>query len=1302
MTFDFIFSKRHLSRPAVRKSFSTYCLKPTNTLLSSREVLNLTKLKPSFLNPTFSPKSGKVSKSNLLSFLRLHLASPENIQSWAERTLPNGQVVGEVTNAKTVDFLTLNPEQGGLFCEQIFGPVHNFKCSCEQNKLTPENPVCLVCGVEFISSQSRRYKMGFIKLISPATHIWYFKAAPRSLISVLLDSKKKDLEAVRFSSKHLTFNTKSFQKNLVFRNLWPLLKAPFLTASLPKKRFEFFYHSQWGAFSGFSEQLMTSGIPVFRTAYLGTFPFFLVSRQLRNEKPSSQTQWLSKLLNSLQSQNFSKKVNRTFKTSYSPSKTKVFLDNPSVTSKLAPTVLEDFYKQKFPHIGSFPNSKNDFSLQQTSYSPFSFLNFKAFGFFKPRRGIGRFSVTNCFFEFFNANSPVIVSLFDYQLSLKSVNVQTSYSHLNGKTYGDQKRKPSDFLKKKDDFSEANLKGNPWFFKSQSHFPFVFTEVSKKGSLSFWTTSGSKKRNLNQNLKLGFPFGLSTKTVRVLKKPNQTRTFEKQKKKIYQAQKGSPSFKQTLQVFKTDFLKTKKVPCNPVGTFNYRFWCSRKMVSSFQRSFMISVCKTLKKQSPLLKTPFFVILLNHQVRIQFAFQPLRTLKRPLWCLPSPKKKVWNSKNVYEFSQQLKTHLVLTQPPLLNNYYTLSQDSEWTTVEDLDVFRTYWSPKAKSTDRLVPAYLERGVVFDVDTTGGSALKLLLGTLTPVNSKNPPLPLLSQSLLATLEKTNQDIDNLEQSLELVAQNSKAFGFKNQALKTTKNGNRTFETSYSPKTLLAHDHGFTQFNLAYQIQSTFQKWSALLALRSKLLRRLKMIRGFIHSKVLPEWMVLSVLPVLPPTLRPILSLESDQVAIADLNKFYQTILFRNQRLKRFYLDYESVKKPSEKRYAQQVLQEAVDALIENGKGSPMITTPNQRPLKSLSDLLKGKKGRFRQNLLGKRVDYSGRSVIVVGPQLKLHECGLPKEMAFELFQPFLIRRMLSKKLAVSFTGAKKLLQLSPDSFLSVLNEVMQDHPVFLNRAPTLHRLGIQAFQPKLILGRTILLHPLVCNAFNADFDGDQMAVHIPLSKKACSEAWKFMGSRNQLVSPATGEPMLLPSQDMVLGCYYLTTHDSLQRQRQLRQSPWLVCLEKSEKTAAFQTVLTKVILDRNGFPILKRQTHRPSFLSISKAYSNYFTESDPVLLALNQNWVHFHDPIWLRWNAYFESSLVRESSLELRLDKHGNSLSITPTTQTSWNFQKKLVVRYLKTTAGRVLMNQVISDSHFPTRKVESLLTQNKFSNQ
>ncbi len=318
----------------------------------------------------------------------------------------------------------------------------------------------------------------------------------------------------------------------------------------------------------------------------------------------------------------------------------------------------------------------------------------------------------------------------------------------------------------------------------------------------------------------------------------------------------------------------------------------------------------------------------------------------------------------------------------------------------------------------------------------------------------------------------------------------------------------------------------LSEGLREEMQKTSSE-AKRKKLGKRLKVIDAFKESGLRPEWVVLEVIPVLPPDLRPLVPLDGGRFATSDLNDLYRRVINRNNRLKRLLeLDAPEIIIRNEKR----MLQEAVDVLFDNGRRGKTVTGPNKRPLKSLSDMLKGKQGRFRQNLLGKRVDYSGRSVIVIGPDLRLHQCGLPKKMALELFKPFIYNKLVIKGFVTSIKAAKKLVEKETPEVWDTLDEVVREYPILLNRAPTLHRLGIQAFEPILVEGKAIQLHPLVCTAFNADFDGDQMAVHVPLSLEAQIEARALMMSTNNILSPANGEPIIVPSQDIVLGLYYLT----------------------------------------------------------------------------------------------------------------------------------------------------------------------------
>jgi len=301
----------------------------------------------------------------------------------------------------------------------------------------------------------------------------------------------------------------------------------------------------------------------------------------------------------------------------------------------------------------------------------------------------------------------------------------------------------------------------------------------------------------------------------------------------------------------------------------------------------------------------------------------------------------------------------------------------------------------------------------------------------------------------------------------------------------------------------------------------------KSKLIKRLRLLDSLISSETDPTWMIMDVLPVTPPDLRPMVQLDGGRFATSDLNDLYRRVINRNNRLQRLLeMGAPEIIVRNEKR----MLQEAVDALIDNGRRGRTVVGPNNRALKSLSNIIEGKQGRFRQNLLGKRVDYSGRSVIVVGPTLKLNQCGLPKEMAIELFKPFVVNKLIERGYVQNIKSAKKKIERSEAIVWDILEEVIDGHPVLLNRAPTLHRLGIQAFEPKLVEGRAIQLHPLVCTAFNADFDGDQMAVHVPLSIEAQTEARMLMLATNNILAPATGKPIITPSQDMVLGMYYLT----------------------------------------------------------------------------------------------------------------------------------------------------------------------------
>lgn len=330
------------------------------------------------------------------------------------------------------------------------------------------------------------------------------------------------------------------------------------------------------------------------------------------------------------------------------------------------------------------------------------------------------------------------------------------------------------------------------------------------------------------------------------------------------------------------------------------------------------------------------------------------------------------------------------------------------------------------------------------------------------------------------------------------------------------------------------------------------------RIVRRLEVIEALRLSGNRPEWMILDVIPVIPPDIRPMVQLDGGRFATSDLNDLYRRVINRNNRLNRLLeLGAPDIIVRNEKR----MLQEAVDSLIDNGRRGRAVTGPGSRPLKSLSDMLKGKQGRFRQNLLGKRVDYSGRSVIVVGPELKFYQCGLPKKMALELFKPFIMKELVEQGYAHNIKSAKRMVEKVRPEVWDVLEGVIKEHPVMLNRAPTLHRLGIQAFEPVLVEGKAIKLHPLVCTAFNADFDGDQMAVHVPLSVEAQAEARFLMLSINNILAPKDGSPITTPTQDMILGSYYLTHPGVEERNSYAEKGDGKVFTDLDEMLMAYQT---------------------------------------------------------------------------------------------------------------------------------------------
>nr|QKN19208.1 beta' subunit of RNA polymerase [Eudorina elegans] len=651
--------------------------------------------------------------------------------------------------------------------------------------------------------------------------------------------------------------------------------------------------------------------------------------------------------------------------------------------------------------------------------------------------------------------------------------------------------------------------------------------------------------------------------------------------------------------------------------------------------------------------------------------------------------WRNKSTSIFKNLLAKTKKLAESIIINNIYCLSHRELWEQEKDWQDFSYYYYSPTNLTDIPIPLYRHRNydLLFGIDNTltltavdnvlaQTRIYNLGININTSFSGAGLIQKLLNEFNYSELKKMdkqnrillfeyNKHIKKLKKKMNSGVIKSrheyyKACHIRDVLIRRTKLTRKIFNKIFNTYTNLENNPGS-----ALTKQKPSDVSSEVQTNRVMLSTRSKQVSQTIETNGLN--MILTLLPVLPPVLRPVLKM-AGQFTISDLNRLYQRIIYRNERLKKFLKD-PALSSSFEMKYAQRLLQEAVDNLIQNGKSGVVPEKDARgRLLKSLSDILKGKQGRFRQYLLGKRVDYSGRSVIVVGPRLKLHECGIPKEMALVLYSPFLIKRILNEKLADTYLAAKKLIKTNPLLVSQLLREIMKSCPVLLNRAPTLHRLGFQAFQPKLVDGKAILLHPLVCPAFNADFDGDQMAVHVPITFEARAEAWKLMLARNNLLSPATGDPIMLPSQDMVLGCYYLTTN----------------CSEKWSKS--------------------------------KKGSGMYFHNINDVFKTYYQQLIHLHAIIWVNITGHVENANILEQPLEIRIplvqfklnkyvkelknaqsdlgdtvNQRGfyefkqnlNYIEIYSKSHNILNFNTMILNQIIRTTPGKILFNMILKNA-------------------
>nr|BBE24862.1 DNA-directed RNA polymerase subunit beta [Raphidocelis subcapitata] len=1222
------------------------------------------------------------SKIQELKLVKIGLASSEQIIRWAEKLLPNGKVFGEVLNANTLHYKTFKPHKGGLFCERVFGPLKDFECACgiKQKPFDDEHYVenlletkkikrifCSQCDVEYTWSVIRRYQLGYIQLAAPISHLWYLKTTP-SYLSLLLDMQKRDLESIVYCMQITTLEyywkpLYALQMNLDASALFRSYKT-FRTLDTENKTNSLFAKKNRELIKKQEkESQKRKKIKIKRQRVYLTSTTIEKIESLKHESLQKQIQYLEKSfelsttdldpntflqtsnITRFLQQNVSRKIKKkTFLTIYQTFAknfyTKIFR---ALTNRYGNNLRKLLsFSHKETNYDDNLESKNEtarilqFENKKRNFSRLGFLLKKELQLNEKRKTGFQTSLVDLQqkIQFFVSNS------FKHSIFFGSFRLNKSLNQRFDILKGFQEKKI--FLGSLISFLTKNYLKEPWTvitIKTLQATPLFFFRKQNKSSIEGLS---SLKRFLNDYFFLYLLLIIQSNSDSFLKPRTFSFYTEQIISSIRRLELGERllSKKQKPQdlEFLSKFLQTNCLMNKTQSTINFfeikTLFSKTKepsfdLVNSLLQRWVWLIIKSrtlkklnkrfLKKRQLSLESPDFKIKaldpqvdkLGHLVSndiVGVNFQKTFTTKSMIFNEINFQKKSYKflkNADVYlgtcfdsskvmirqrDVLMKKGKKINMRDVALINNLYTVAYSKGWLSEKDWKYFVYYSTSPIEITDARLIHYKHRFIESD-------RLKI---------------PIMGAHFI---EKILQQYEGLE-------------------LKTMAKQTQMVLPKLNRYIRFRKQRVLKKIELI-EIQKLLQK-------RDEMIRRLKLFRKLFKKNSKATSMILNTLPVLPPDLRPILKMQN-QIAASDLNRFYQRILYRNDRLKKFlrsngtWIQNET---GFEIKYAHRLLQEAVDNLIQNGKGNVKPETNSRgQALKSLSEILKGKQGRFRQYLLGKRVDYSGRSVIVVGPKLKIYECGLPFEMAIELFLPFLIKKIFQYKLAKTIIGAKTILKNQLETTWNLLEEVMQNHPILLNRAPTLHRLGIQSFQPKLIEGRAILLHPLVCPAFNADFDGDQMAVHVPITVEARTEAWKLMFSRNHLISAATGEPMLLPSQDMVLGCYFLTT-EYFQRARFNEKRPFT-------------------------------STTRFYFANMNDVLQAYFSEK-----------IHLQTPIWIKWNGLLQTEDILAKPLEIRLTTEGDWTEVRSKSQKRLNRQGISQNFFIRTTAGRVLFNNLIQN--------------------
>ena len=1207
------------------------------------------------------------SKLSEVKLITIGLASPERIKQWAEKTLPNGKVLGEVMNANTLHHKTFKPQKGGLFCERIFGPLKDFECVCgkplkykkgnrlnqkalnlvdaDPNKSILGNPAiktrnfCNICEVEYTWSVMRRYQLGYIKLISPVTHVWYLKNNP-SYLSILLDIKKRHLEYVTYCSESLTIEnalkgkTSSADSSDIVSS-WNKLKQQIIDENTIKL--------------AANEEKISSPKVEFVQSKI---------RKRQNLKIKKQGYWQRFYLNptNIHASEVNKmkiKESLSFK-DFNPNPYD-YLNMEHNLQQLTQLLDE---KNGGTHYSSlitnFRNYFKKINIQSLLFVSIIFNQIKwgkAVNNFEslflanqsPKKFLKSISVSFYIFLKLNQNSQFLTSklinqvwsIFAQKAIKKSLIRMNQILRKMDSIYFQEKflsKDDEDFLVSKigvkrenstqsisDSDSENLMRMKTTFDEYHDYGKFLKNSLNKLCYQSLMHPKTPCEFSLYQqnidsidleinNKQFLLKTDLYLKFYTLSKFTNKDMQFLFKNKMCYEIL----SFKPFLTAYKVLFKKLtdmflKMLLISSGSIFKTIPNMSQKSLFLFEHE-----SKHIKNTNIKLTNrnfrQFFFLLNSIQTKHEKVFSKFFEEKSFITNLfEDPNENIAlrnsNSENLFKVNTLKGFNKVETPlKKIYNNIYSLSHRERWEAENDWNFFHYF----------MTSPYLEGEFIANYKNRHENITAV---DINPINS-------------------NSNFSNISPNLHksaffsgpgIIQQLLMEFNF--YEIKKIDKQNRILLYQLNKRIFKLKPYAKVDRSLKKDLKEAYKK-------RDLLIRRTKLIRKLFIKESTPESTILTVLPVLPPDLRPIVKM-GGQIAASDLNRLYQRVIYRNDRLKKFLKD-PATSYSYEMKYAQRLLQEAVDNLIQNGKSGVVSEKDSRgRALKSLSDVLKGKQGRFRQYLLGKRVDYSGRSVIVVGPRLKLHECGIPKEMALELYLPFLLKRILNENLSKTVVGAKTLIKTNPSLTWELLREIMQTCPVLLNRAPTLHRLGIQSFQPKLIEGRAILLHPLVCSAFNADFDGDQMAVHVPITVEARAEAWKLMLSRNNILSPATGDPLAIPSQDMVLGCYYLTTN------------------------------------------LLNKKTQ--NFMdSVGSGF--YYSRTKNVLRDYDLKKIHLHANIWLKWENLIENGMDQEEPIEIRIDNFGNWKEISSKNQKNYTYKNKLSSQYILTTPGKVLFNEII----------------------